>query len=418
MTKATLYAAFLFAFLQNAAGQPALPVSLDIRSPLGRGGLVELKDGRLMMIAAGLSVSHSRDGGRTWSALSPLLAEGVRIQGALDPVGLLRLKSGAIALLYGQDARPVGSPEGHNLFLRKSRDEGETWSREIRINVPGVTASPYHDTLIQLENGRLVLPVRWFIAGKYPELKGAGAFGFFRGKRFQIQGHGHIPEMDTTFVYFSDDEGETWQASDGEVVIWHKDGAGGIWPCDEPSAAELKNGRVLMFMRTTLGRIYQSLSDDGGRIWHLPQPTDLASSYSPPRLRRIPGTRDLLAIWNQVSADEIRRGYWRGRLSLAISTDDGKTWGKFRTLHVSGGLENVARAEPEPEIGMVRALKNVGSLPEDFSGATYPNAVFVRDHVFIMFDYRSDLGLSGDKVQYQTNYRRLLVRPVKWLYEP
>lgn len=415
--KPMLTAALLLALAGSGVGQSVLPDSLDIRSPLGRGGMVELRDGRLMMVAAGLSASYSGDGGRTWSEPSPVLAEGVRIQGALDPVGLLRLKSGALALLYGQDAQQVGSPPGHNLFLRKSRDEGKTWSREIRINVPGVTASPYHDTLVQLDNGRLLLPVRWFIAGRYPELKGAGAFGLFRGGRFQIQGHGHIPEMDTTFVYFSDDEGDTWQASQGQIVIWHKDGAGGIWPCDEPSTAEGKDGRVLLWMRTTLGRVYQSLSQDGGRIWSLPQPTDLASSYSPPRLRRIPETGDLLAIWNQVSGDEIRRGYWRGRLSLAVSTDDGRTWGKFKTLHLSGGLEQADRIEPEPEIGMVRALKNVGPLPEDYSVATYPNAVFVRDHVFIMFDYRENLVLDGDKVQHRSRYRRLLVRPVKWLYE-
>ena len=148
--------------------------------------------------------------------------------------------------------------------------------------------------------------------------------------------------MDTTFVYYSDDEGETWQAS-RELVIWHKDGFGGIWPTDEPSLAELKDGRVLLFLRTTLGRVYHTVSNDRGSTWHLPEPTELPASYTPARLRRIPGTGDLLAIWNQVSRDEIRQGYGRGRLTLAISADDGKTWKNFKTLHASEGLENIAQ---------------------------------------------------------------------------
>ncbi len=107
--------------------------------------------------------------------------------------------------------------------------------------------------------------------------------------------------MDTTFVYFSDDEGKTWKASKTEVVIWHKDGLGGMWPCDEPGRlrplAQLKD-KLLMFMRTTLGRIYATTSKDGGENWQMPQPTDLAMSYSPCRLRRIPTSGDLLCVWN------------------------------------------------------------------------------------------------------------------------
>ena len=47
--------------------------------------------------------------------------------------------------------------------------------------------------------------------------------------------------------------------------------------------------------------------------WSLPQPTELASSYSPCRLRTIPTAGDLLCVWNQVSGDEIRRGLRRSR---------------------------------------------------------------------------------------------------------
>jgi BNR repeat-like domain len=396
---------------------PEPPSNFTDTAPVDNGSLVPLKDGRLMMVGSGTRVSYSKDGGRTWTPSQPLVIKGKSLSGDGDPTSLIRLKSGKLALLYGRTAHVVGAPPGHDLFLRTSADEGGTWSEEKQINVPGVTASPYHDVLTQLESERLVLPVRWLISGRFPEMKNAGAFGTFQGKRFQVEGHAHWPEMDTTFVYFSDDEGKTWKASKTEVVIWHKDGFGGMWPCDEPGIAQLKDKRLLMFMRTTLGRIYATTSKDGGENWHMPRPSTLAMSYSPCRMRCIPTTGDLLCIWNQLSAEEIRRGYRRGRLSLAISTDDGKTWKNFKSLYTSAGLKEQARVKPEKEIGMVRARKDVGELPAQYGLAHYPNAHFVKDHVFITFGVREGLRLRGDKVEMLPGQRKLLIRPIKWLYE-
>ncbi len=392
---------------------PEPPSNFTGIAPVDNGSLVPLKDGRLMMVGSGTRVSYSKDGGRTWTPSQPLVVKGKPLSGDGDPTSLIRLKSGKLALLYGRDAHVVGAPPGHDLFLRTSDDERGTWSEEKQINVPGVTASPYHDVLTQLESGRLVLPVRWLISGRFPEMKNAGAFGTFRGKPFHVEGHAHWPEMDTTFVYFSDDEGKTWKASKTEVVIWHKDGFGGMWPCDEPGIAQLKDKRLLMFMRTTLGRIYATTSKDEAENWHMPQPTDLAMSYSPCRLRRIPTTGDLLCIWNQMSTDEIRRGYRRGRLSQAISTDDGKTWKNFKSLYTSAGLKEQARVEPEKEIGMVRAKKDVGELPAKFGLAHYPNAHFIKDHVFITFGVREGLRVNGDRVEMMPGERKLLIRPIK-----
>jgi len=130
---------------------------------------------------------------------------------------------------------------------------------------------------------------------------------------------------------------------------------------DEPTIAETKDGKVLFFARSTVGRIVQSWSDDGGVHWTPVLPTNLANSYSPARLVRIPKTGDLLCVWNHMSGEEIRRGYRRGRLTAAISKDGGHAWENFKTLELSEGLDDVARVEPEYPITMlVRARKNVG----------------------------------------------------------
>ena len=294
----------------------------------------------------------------------------------------MRLQSGKLGLLYGRfSGTGGGTLVGYELCFRTSDDEGESWSEEVSINLSGETASNYHDVLFQLQSGRLVLPTRFCPPCRFPELRDAGAYGTFQGKRFKTEGHAHSPEIDTSQVYFSDDEGATWQRGPQDIVIWHQDGYGGMWPCDEPGAVQLRDGRLLMMFRTTLGRLYQSISDDEGLTWSLPQPTELASSYSPCRLRTIPTTGDLLCVWNQVSGDEIRRGFRRSRLSLAISTDDGGSWGHFKTLEVGGPADRSDRVAPDDEIGMVRGEKELGELPADMIYVSYPNAHFFGDEV-------------------------------------
>ena len=72
----------------------------------------------------------------------------------------MRVRSEAIALVSQLVERKPGTPEASNMFLRNSEDEGRSWSKPVQINLPNLTASPYHNTLTQLDSGRLLLPVR------------------------------------------------------------------------------------------------------------------------------------------------------------------------------------------------------------------------------------------------------------------
>ena len=166
---------------------------------------------------------------------------------------------------------------------------------------------------------------------------------------------------------------------------------------------ELRDGRVLMFMRTQLGQLYKSFSSDGGRRWSVPEPTGLAAALAPCRLRRIPKTGDLICIWNQASADEIRRGLYRCRLSVAISRDDGETWQYFKTLDC-GGLPPAGRIEPaEPQL--LRGAKDVGRIPDDYRMIDYPNVGFHEDAVLISYQWN-----------HQTGKTKLLLLPLEWFY--
>ena len=103
-------------------------------------------------------------------------------------------------------------------------------------------------------------------------------------------------------------------------------------PHAEPGLVELKDGRVLMFIRTQMGSQYLSRSSDGGDTWSEPKPSNIASPLSPATIKRIPRTGDLLMAWNDHSdADASMRagetsGGKRTPLTVAISRDEGQTW--------------------------------------------------------------------------------------------
>jgi len=58
----------------------------------------------------------------------------------------------------------------------------------------------------------------------------------------------------------------------------------------------------------------------------------LVSPVSPATIERIPGTGDLLAVWNNNLADDPDIAKLRTPLTAAISKDEGKTWANVKTL--------------------------------------------------------------------------------------
>jgi hypothetical protein len=371
--------------------------------------LVELKDGSLLANDGRLSA----DCGKSWTAPRPF---GEAIAGA----GIMRLNSGMLALVS-----PVGYAAG-KVWL--SPDEGATWKLAGPISTPGGPIFELGDTMIQLRSGRLLYCWDYNMAGNHPELsyEAVSAYGTWKDKRYQVEGHGHLPEFFASGFSWSDDVGTTWVPGTynnmpNVLMGWfdqkgEPNGKRGLTPCGEASIVETKDGRVLLFGRSTVGRIVSSSSKDGGQQWSALRPTALAASNSPPRLRRIPNTGDLFCVWNQVSEEEIRRGYRRSRLSAAISKDDGATWENFRTIEVSEGLDDVPRVRTEPEVGDVRARQDVGKLPDGYTYFHYANVCFAGDHVYLMYSRGyPEMGVAEQLLHRQQGVLR--VYPLEWLYK-
>ena len=185
-------------------------------------------------------------------------------------------------------------------------------------------------------SGRIVVPVCNYF-GKAPEYD-------FSSRPFLSQG------VWGSHVFYSDDEGLAWHRSHDDVVVHMADfGYPDMWATFvEPSVIELKDGRVMLIGRTRMGQLFQSFSSDSAVSWSVPEPMELSASYAPAEIARIPSTGDLLIRWNQLSTDEVREGYGRNRLTVAISADEGQTWGNFKNLYSLDDYNYIQPAVPQP----------------------------------------------------------------------
>jgi len=389
------------------------------------GAVIELDDGRLLLAythfyrgggdwdAGDIRGKISEDGGSTWSEPFVIHANTARCNSGR--LALIRLPQypavlpdwQASASVLGLIYVDLNLFYDTRLYLTTSADEGETWSRDLQINETGTLGHICQrgDTALVLSSGRILVPV----------------YGLFGG-------------MCASFMYYSDDAGSTWLRSYGEISI--KLGEAGrtyaYADFEEPAVAELRDGRLLCFGRTRLGQLYQSFSEDQGITWSEPEPTGLASSYSPASLKTIPETGDLLCVWNQVSGQEIADGLGRMRMSCAISTDDGESWTHFKNLE---SLDDVARIEPEGDaydaVSELHAIRERQALKAKATQAQYPEEVIRRyphwpghvhvDYPSVAFTSTGNVVIiylvAGGEQAGLTNGLKLVVRPIEWLYE-
>lgn len=282
-----------------------LPVTNNPRN--SEGDFITLKDGRILFIYthytgtsgddhanAYLSGRYSPDNGKTWSDSDVKIVEQEGKMNVMS-VSLLRLKNGEIALFYLRK----NSVTDCIPFIRISKDEARTWS----FPQPCITDREGYFVLnnnrvIQLHNGRLLLAVALH------------------------QSPGDIKASDAgrLWSYYSDDNGRRWKSgkeiSKPDSII-----------TQEPGMIELKNGDILMFIRTKSGVQYISFSKDKGETWSTAEPSNIKSPCSPALIARIPITGDLLMVWNDNGVTQKRTP-----LNIAVSKDEGKTWIKNKIL--------------------------------------------------------------------------------------
>ena len=260
--------------------------------------------------AADIAAVLSHDDGRSWSDPVTVFKNP---QMNLMSVSLLRLNNGLIAMVYLKKSAVQGW-KGFVDCRPKivfSSDEAATWSAPVEIaNIPAAYLVVNNDRLIQLKNGRLLLPASHHQYNSNGKL-GAGIIRFF----------------------FSDDNGLSWKTNKEYIFPLPQMHNGFM----EPGVIELKDGSVMCFIRTSAGCHYKAFSYDGGENWTQAIPAgEFSSPESPMSIKRDPASGILYAVWNSrnsLYAVRAADSKWhRTPLVMATSADEGRTWENHRVL--------------------------------------------------------------------------------------
>lgn len=289
--------------LTTVAREPAGRVVLDIApgpdNPRNsEGAFLDLKDGRLLFVysrfvgengddhaKAVVAARHSADSGETWSADEIIATPQEEQAQNVMSISLLRLQNGDVGLFYCLRL----SFHDLRMYLRRSSDEGTTWSAPVRC----IPAADYHvvnnDRVVRLSSGRLVIP-----AALHRRLKDVNDYP---GRDWRGM----------TVFFLSDDDGRTWRESRTFVTLTSPHTKTGL---QEPGLVELPGGTLWAWARTDLGRQYEFFSSDGGETWSEPRPARFSSPASPLSMKPVPHTSKLLAVWNPIpnyQTRELRR---------------------------------------------------------------------------------------------------------------
>ena len=272
------------------------------------GDIIELKDGSLLLVwtdyfdaegwdrsPARLSAKVSKDGGRTWG--DPWTAveyDPHSPAGNVMSLSLIRANNGDILMSYHGE---MPSMKEKGTLLRRSSDEGRTWSEATQISPDNGNAHAANNACFRrLKSGRIVLSSREY-----------------------------IEKIRWPYALYSDDDGETWTA--GQKVP-----APDLTPkqvrgqnVNEPTISQLPDGRLLMMMRSIAGGHFFSYSEDEGETWSKPYLSPLRGVVAPAYVGTIPSTGDTLAIWSRGLTG-------RTPLNSAISRDGGQTWSPVKLL--------------------------------------------------------------------------------------
>ena len=307
------------------------------------GDIALLNDGRLLLsytdhcentgensVVGDIEGRVSQDQGKTWGEPFPLVArpKPERTDEGYQHPSFLRLANGQLLLSYIYFAGSL--PRFAHTYYRRSTDDGETWGDQLIVTPHAGTNHVFNDKLIQLPSGRILAPYE-------REIREEG--GDHRGY--------------VSAVFYSDDDGYSWQQSDNVVDTLPVE-------AQEPHVVPLRDGRVMMLCRTYSGCVVRSYSADEGVTWSQGEAVrslTLSTNSSALNVKRIPATGDLILLRSTGTKDRLRTPF-----VSTISRDEGVTW-----IH----------------------QRSIGSDPDDDYG--YPSLTFVDNMALISYHKRDGI---------------------------
>lgn len=247
-----------------------------------------------------LVLKRSTDGGRTWGPLAVVVDDGPNTMG--NPCPVVDRETGTIWLPItrnlGDDSQAQiveKTAKGtREVWILKSDDDGVTWSQPVEItgSVKRLDWTWYATGPgcgIQLRSRRLLIPCDHYVAGT---------------------------KMRRSHVIYSDDHGANWKI--GGVVGDNT---------NECQAAELRNGTVLINMRSYHGKKRRAVatSPDGGLTWSEIRLDE--TLIEPVCQAALIATREGRLVFSNPASEK------RERMTVRMSRDEGRTWKTLRVLH-------------------------------------------------------------------------------------
>lgn len=290
-------------------------------------------------------------------------------------------------------------PEDIDIVLKRSRDNGKTWSKPILIAEGKGRHKGFGDAaIVETQSGKLLMifvggtglwnstaeePIRTYVVESVddgltwtaprditPQLFGRGCTNAMRNHwrgAFCASGNGCVTKSGRVLFATAVREGEAWSLnnyaiySDDEGETWHVSGPA-MMGGDESKIIELADGKLLMSIRNkSKGPRFYNISHDGGETWATPaQWKELIEPACNGAIMRYqhPSRPDLNILLHSIPFDS----KYRRNGSIFISFDEAKTWPKHKVIYAGKTAYTDMAVLPDGNIGFFTEEDDLMSL--------------------------------------------------------
>lgn len=256
-------------------------------------------------------IRRSSDNGETWSDIETVIDYPFG-QSASDPSMILDRQTGTIWMFFNY-MNLENEQDIYYLKAISSSDNGKTWSDPVDITSE-ITKSEWHDDFKFITSGRGIQTSDGTLL------------------------HTLVNLDEGVFLFGSEDHGENWFLIDSAIT-----------PADESKVVELSDGSWLVNSRVTdIGMRYIHTTTDRGKTWHSSPDSTLVDPGSNASLIQYPAknNRSILLFSNSNHPTE------RKNMSVRASFDEGKTWTDGKTIYSGSAAYSSMTILENGEIGL------------------------------------------------------------------
>ncbi len=266
---------------------------------------------------------------------------------------MVRRPGGEILVAFRRcpERRPLGNPRTYHadpngyLVMVRSKDNGETWTKEPSLILAHPYGSSQDPCMVQLDDGSIICTsYLWEWVGPFPKLP----------PRLQEDAHTFLGG----FLLRSQDGGRSWQGPYLPPPIPERAGrdfTGNLLPASNRGAmCQGRNGRLYWAVASTLPgvptEIHLMTSDDRGLNWQYSCPiaADGKVAFNETSLYETP-KGDILAFVRTAGFDD--------HTVVVRSTDGGKSFGRWQDAGFQGHPQHAVRL-PDNRVWLVYGYRH------------------------------------------------------------